>query len=225
MFSEKQHSDFHQAIISYDFPAVVYDFTNNCEIKMANMIAVEQFIYDQLTSQDLDEVKNGLSNVLHWGHATAGYRDVRVQRFRSKVTSDQLQKSSQLFRRSITPSLHEIKVIGMPEYSGISFISKIRMFLSPETSAVLDKRIVKMKFTECGPRTVLGELSHSVRETQIRPSNHNSEVYKKWCDRLVEISKNNFAGKYRAVDIERGFFKLIEDSNQIEYAAELLSVG
>ena len=84
-----------------------------------------------LTSSDPEGLKNGLSNVLYWGYAQMGIRDIRVQRFRSNVNVSELNRACDLFQRSTLPSVLEIKKLRLPEFSGLSFVSKIRTFLGP----------------------------------------------------------------------------------------------
>src|SRR5882757_2473704 len=72
-----------EAINNYDFPAEWYDFTDfqgNAllkvnRIKGRNIGDVEKVIFDQLTSQNPERLKDGLSNVLYWGYANMGFRD------------------------------------------------------------------------------------------------------------------------------------------------------
>ena len=172
-----------------------------------------------MKSGEPDQVKNGLSNVLYWGYAQMGIRDTRVQRFRTKVTITQLKQACQLFRRSDLPSVVEIKNLGLPEFSGLSFVSKVRMFLDPNKSATLDWQIVKIH-KRC-PTTVLANLFLG-KSTQIRITARNSDAYEAWCRRLGDISRANFDGRYRPVDVERGLFQLIQCGG-VEIAAELLN--
>lgn len=222
MLTNTQKFDLETSIINYSFPCVAYDFNNNTELQFESIIQLEFHIFNQLNSQDITNIKDGLSNVLYWGYARSGYRNYRVNLFRNKITDIQLKSAQQLFKRTQQPSITSIKSLSMPQFSGISFISKICMFLNPQTSAVLDLQIMKMKFTEYGNNTVLNNISHTLRETGIRASNPNSVAYTTWCDKLLEISDIYFNSKYRVVDIERGFFVLIE-KNQIDYASRILA--
>ncbi|SPD74227.1 conserved hypothetical protein [uncultured Desulfobacterium sp.] len=116
--------------------------------------------------------------------------------------------------------LNDIKEIGLPQYSGMSFISKIRMFLDPTKYVVLDQQILKMNGTTFD--TVLKQIKFGDKETQIRISKANIAVYQQWCDKCREISHSIYSGEYRAVDVERGFFTLIQHS-KVELAAQILS--
>ncbi len=222
MLTNIQKHDLEKAINSYSFPCVAYDFDNSVELKFKNIFQLESYIFKQLTSQNIEDLKNGLSNVLYWGYARAGYRDYRVQVFRSKIDDVHLNLVQQLFKKTLEPSISDIKKLSIPHFSGISFISKICMFLNPKLSAVLDLQIMKIKFAQFGKDTVLNNISHSLAETAIRASSPNSIAYASWCNRLFEISKNYFHSKFRVVDIERGFFVLIL-KNQIEYASRILA--
>jgi len=82
------------------------------------------------------------------------------------VSIDRLQRASELFRRSHFPSVVEIKKLGLPEFSGLSFVSKVRMFLDPDKSAVLDWQIMKIN-NHC-PTTLLANL-HIGKSTKSGP--------------------------------------------------------
>jgi len=148
-----------------------------------------------------------------------GIRDTRVERFRTKVTASQLKRAAELFQRSRFPSVGEIKKLGLPEFSGLSFVSKIRMFLDPDDSATLDWQILKIH-RKC-PTTVLAQFQIG-KSTQIPITVNNSEAYEGWCRRMRDISRVHFGGCFRAVDIERGLFHLIQNG-EVETAARILS--
>lgn len=139
-FSPSQQEALHKAIKEYSFPPEYYDFILDRPERLEDTRAVEARIKADLISGDMNLVKNGGSNVLYWGFARMKYiRDFRFNRFREKVTRDNLCAATELFHSSGAPSLIKIKDIGLPEYSGMSFVSKIRMFLDPEKSATLDR--------------------------------------------------------------------------------------
>ena len=217
--SQQQKDRFRNAIESYRFPSDYFDFVRNIPERLANAKAVEVRIWRGLTSDDPEGVKNALSNILYWGYAQMGIRDTRVQRFRSKVNVSVLNRACGIFRRSSLPSVLEIKKLRLPEFSGLSFVSKIRMFLDPDKSAVLDKQIMKIHGS-C-PTTLLANLQIG-RSTQIPITKHNSEAYEAWCRNMVDISHGYFDGRFRAVDIERGFFHLIQEGS-VEAAAQILN--
>ncbi len=222
MLTNLQKEDLQEAITKYDFPQVAYDFKSNVELQFDNMLKLESYIFKQLSSQDSSSIKDGLSNVLYWGYATSGYGKYRVDQFRQNVTEEQMMAAQQLFQKTLRPTIASLKALSMPQFSGISFISKIRMFLSPDDSAILDRQIMKMKFTNHGEDTILANFSHTQNETQIRASNPNSLAYEAWCTRLFDISSINFDSQYRVVDIERGFFILIRNG-MTDYAVKILT--
>ena len=222
MLTIEQKRDLQKAIENYNFPTVAFDFKLNKELQFDNMHDLEKHVLNLLLNPDITAIKDGLSNVLYLGYATSGYRDYRVKLFRKNVTDHQLRVVGKLFQRTLQPSITEIKELRMPQFSGISFISKIRMFLDPESSAVLDKQIIKIKFSTHGKQTVLAKISYTLKESQLRPSKPNSNAYEAWCQRLLEISTRNFDSKYRAVDIERGLFALIRNG-KLNYAAKILA--
>ena len=211
-----------KAISYYSFPTVCYDFKNGVLAPQPDMRSVEEYIGNDLRSGDLELVKNGLSNVLFWGYAQIGYRDKRVTKFRNEVTVGKLHDAARLFSEIQGDGLLEIKRLGLPQFSGMSFISKVRMFLNPGSYVILDRQILKMNdFTS---NTVLSQISFGEKETQIRISKKNVGVYIKWCRKCRSTAELFYEGRYRAVDIERGFFTLIQDG-RVELAANILSAA
>jgi hypothetical protein len=154
--TEQQWDGLRTAIECYAFPPDYFDFSRNAPQRLPDTRAVEVAIRHELKSGDPEQFKNGLSNVLYWGYAKMGIRDTRVHRFRAKVTGSQLKQAGELFRRSNLPSVVQIKKLGLPEFSGLSFVSKIRMFLDPDHSATLDWQIMKIH-KQCAT-TVLARL-------------------------------------------------------------------
>ena len=84
------------AIKSYCYPKVTY-FPDKRLIHHRSMHELEMKIRGQLLSGQLAQVKDGLSNILYWGHFRAGYRDSRVKKFRDKVNDILLKKAAKLF--------------------------------------------------------------------------------------------------------------------------------
>ncbi len=215
-------SELKNAIDSYDFPCVCYDFLNNRRIVHNNMLPVEEFIKSDFISADPELVKNGLSNVLYWGYNNIGYRDTRVNRFRNEVTEEKLLIAAQLFSNILGNCLRKIKEIQLPEFSGMSFITKVRMFLNPVDYVILDKQILTIRDTQYP--TLLNDINLGNNATQIGITINNVEVYVRWCDKCREISQLYYNDEYRAVDIERGFFTLVQRGN-VDLAAEILSMA
>ena len=209
-----------ESIRDYSFPCVCYDFEKDREINLTDMKEVENIIRGDLLSGKRSSVKNGLSNVLYWGFSKVGYRNKRVERFRQEVTKGQLHEAASCFKSIKGDALRKILKIKMPQFSGMSFISKVRMFLDPEKYVILDQQILKMN-NESYP-TVLKDIKFSAKETQIRVSEANCRIYQNWCDKCRHISTNYFECAYRAVDIERGFFTLIQ-KGKVALAAGILS--
>ena len=94
----------------------------------------------------------------------------------------------------------------MPEYSGISFVSKILAFLDPQNYCVLDQQLARLANMP-GAKA----LGHLVRGSQIRITKKNQSVYDLWRQECQEISNKYFRGKFRVVDIERGFFSMVQN--------------
>ena len=196
------------AINCYEFPAVYFDFAQNIKIQAAEMRTVEEYIAHLLRSEEITQTKRGLANVLYWGYAQIGYRNNRVREFMDNVTDDQVHNFQQLVADNIVPTLIEIKNIRMPQFSGISFVSKIFMFLNPTDYCVLDQQIAKLRTN--GSKKSLNRLVFGPNDTQIRITRHNQAVYENWCNECRWISQEYFRGLFRVVDVERGFFNLIQ---------------
>jgi hypothetical protein len=199
------------AIIGYNFPAVYFDFDAEIEITALNMTELETAIAGQLRSPEMNITKYGLANVLYWGFAQIGFRQNRIDDFMNNISDHYVMAFQALLRQNEMPTMKAIKTIGLPQYSGISFISKILMFLDPLAYCVLDQQLAKLR-TPGSPK-ILNALVFGESETQIRITNHNEAVYNGWRNECATISHMYFQGIYRVVDIERGFFNLIQQNN------------
>ena len=217
--SQMQASSLSQAIETYAFPSDYFNFSENVPEPQTNVSDVETKIQHDLCSGDWQKVRDGLSNILYWGYAQMGKRDWKVQNFRTKVERHELCDAANLFRGSRDPSVLEIKKLGLPEFSGLSFVSKVRMFLDPANSATLDFQILKIRQHCSG--TVLAGLRVSEKETQIRITVQNAQAYERWCEKMRAISNIYFCGRFHAADVERGFFRLVQ-CGLTKLAAEIL---
>lgn len=205
------------AISGYSFPAAHYDFAAQAPIAGLSMTQLETRIQRQLLSQSPEGVKDGLSNVLYWGFAkTEGRALHRAEIFRSTVTPAQLEQASRLFSQHRRPALDDIARLGLPQFSGVSFVSKVRMYLDPVRSATLDLQIMKIHQVH-GDTVLAGVNQYS---TRIPVSAGNSLAYEHWCDRL-NLMAHNYLPSARAVDIERGLFHLIQSGRVAEAAGVL----
>jgi hypothetical protein len=145
---------------------------------------------------------------LYWGYAQVGFRENRVKDFVNNVSNSQLTEFQALLVNGWTPKMTEIKAIRMPQYSGMSFISKVLMFLDPVAYCVLDRQIAKLR-TSNSPKA-LNSLTFGQKETLIRISYQNENVYDRWRAECLAVSRTYFGNQYRVVDIERGFFNLVQ---------------
>ena len=220
MLTKKQIGTLQKSIRGYSFPAIYYDFASHVEMNAGNIGSLETIIYNMLISQKQQQVKYGLANIIYWGNANAGYQKNRTCKFLNNVTAAQLQKFQSIVANQKMLSLRSIKRIGMPQYSGISFISKILMFLNPKQYCVLDFHIAKLA-NRSGTKAI-----HNLKKYTKHPlpfTTHNCKIYYQWCNECQKISNQYYSGKYRVVDIERRFFNLIQNkklsSAQIIYNA------
>lgn len=205
MLTSQQINTLERSIRAYSFPAIYFDFASNVAKNAGNMRSLETIIHNMLTSKKQQQVKYGLANIIYWGNANAGYQKNRTCKFLNNVTAAQLQKFQIIVANQKMLSLRAIKKIGMPQYSGISFISKILMFLDPQQYCVLDRQIAKLA-NHSGTKAI-----HNLKiNTQLPVTIHNCKIYDQWCNECQKISNQYYSGKYRVVDIERGFFELIQ---------------
>ena len=215
----QQVNDLAASIQEYAFPAVYFDFHRNIQVNAGNMQALEAVILGMLRSPQTQQIKNGLANVIYWGNANAGYQMARVNQFRNGVTDAHLGQFQGLVDNGNIPTLHDIARIGMPQFSGVSFISKIIMFLNPAQYCVLDLLLSRLGRVQ-GNKA----LHNLVVNTQVRVTVNNSNVYYQWCQECQDISNQYYAGRYRVVDVERGFFNLIQNG-QLEYVQQIYNAA
>ena len=200
-----------KAVAEYAFPAVYYDFGAELEVTAKRMCEVENYVSSQLRHNQLDVVKNGLSNVLYWGYANSGYRDHRVAAFRDDVSKDQLKEFAALVAQGNTPRLVEVANIKMPQFSGVAFVSKILMFLDPQHHCVLDQKIVQLVTPQGGKALYQLKCSYSMGVTT-----QNQKAYDGWRAECSALGAGYFKPALRAADIERGLFHLIDRRRQAE---------
>ena len=223
-----------ETVRDYDFPPVTYDFAKEKEICHGSMRDVEKCIHDLLCSGDTRKVKDGLSKVLYWGHANSKHlqksslknlRETADAELKRKLDRF-MQLAQELARPSIVPSggdLLKIANLGIPQFqSGVSFVSKILMFLNPMNYPVLDTRIAKFNtmiaeaYTNsfCSPLHDL-KLNKAGNSIPIAGrKNKNPDVYDIWacwCRKIAKVvnaSPESPCNHFRPVDVERALFTL-----------------
>jgi len=203
----------------YDFPCNLFDFSNEQEIVFDNYRELEKHIQDQLLSNNICKIKNGLSNVLYWGYYRIGYGAIRIKRFRDNVTNIQLQAFADLVNANSLDPIG-IKKIGIPQFSGFSFVSKILMFSDPTKFVILDKKIMELRDPENNGNP-LSNIPYTKNDSGIRISRLSQKYYYEWCKLCCFIAKQSSNDRI-AVDIERGFFKLVEQK-RTDYGRRIIS--
>lgn len=217
------------AVDKYRFPTVTYDFEKEQEVCHADMVGVETYIGIQLRAQGPKVVEYGLANVLYWGYANSpGRRAHRVERFVKNVTEREINDFISVTGPNNTPGLLEIRRIGLPEFGGLSFVSKIMMFLDPQRYPVLDMKIAE-SFSQAAEFPPLEGLVFRKRvdfgkraDTQIKINRKNESVYEIWASwcRDTAASVNAESGSsekgIRAVDVERAMFALADSCDRTE---------
>jgi len=196
------------AIDDFNYPFVVYDFQLAQEVKFNNMLGVEKFIGEQLHSTDIERVKDGLSNVLFWGYyRSPGRRRDRVAKFRGSVDSERLRHTVDVFAALRGAAIGELKRLKLAEFGYLSFLSKLRTFLDPVAFCVIDLKLRKIpaiahRFKVYDPK----------KPTSIPATEANQESYAWWVSLCRKASQHVEipGGGARPVDVERGFFQLVE---------------
>jgi hypothetical protein len=203
-----------EAIRDYDYPPVTYDFVKNREYPFGNMRDLESYLQGLLHATDEQRVKDGLSGVLYWGFYRVGYRDDRVKKFREKVSDWQLRQALEAFSVLEGTGLNRLSKLGLPQFSNMAFVTKLRTFLEPKTYCVLDSKIASL-------RPLAARLKR--RKTSI-PITHDSEqTYGWWVDVCGSIAQQfQMQPELRPVDAERGLFHLV-DCGKIGVAERLLT--
>ena len=209
-----------EALHCYSYPPVTFDFRNEQEHRHEDMRGVERRIGKLLRSDDLRDVRDGLSCVLYWGFAQQGVRDHRVNKFRGLVESTADERLAR-FRESVhhmsrtPPSAAEFLValgqLQLPQFTQMSFTTKILMFLDPDSYPVLDLTIAKAYANRPDFPPLQGL---TIRKTSIPITAGNPTCYEHfacWVQRIA-ARVNGTSGSprhdLRAVDVERALFTL-----------------
>jgi hypothetical protein len=197
------------AMAAYDYPSVVYSFRADRELNLPSMRDVESHITGALCSDDPEQIKDGLSNVLYWGYARSkGRQSDRVARFRNNVSREQLTMASQLFQEMSGPGVLKIKGLRLPQFSGMSFVSKIRMFLAPNDFVTLDLKLMA-NLMQAKTVNMFHEAPYRLGDTSIRVTRKSEAFYQGWCDACRSLAVRYIHPEGRAVDVERALFHLI----------------
>lgn len=216
------------AVAEYEYPFVTYDFKSGRPQCHPTMRAVENLIRGQLLHAEASVVKEGLSNVLYWGWATQGMQGHRVDKFRDNVADRQIDGFKNAVAVRGYCSLSDIKMLKMPQFSGMSFTSKVLMFLSPDRYPVLDLKIAQFALAS-GFQVLDGLTFNSAKKPTTIPLNKNNmAIYGKWASWCAEIANavSAIASKgdsVRAVDVERAIFWRINKEH--EHDARQLMAG
>ena len=201
-----------EAIGRFDYPPVTYDFLAGGELSFPSMIDLDHYLQNLLLSGTEGKLKDGLSGILYWGYHRTPYRDYRVAKFRTEITNAELHRASTAVRMLDGSSLATLRDLRLPQFSRMAFVTKFRTFLDPDHYCVLDSKIGKLKFLSARLKR---------QRTYVPINAHNEEVYRLWVATCGSIAAR-LQQRLRPVDVERGFFYLL-DHNKAETADEYLS--
>jgi len=185
---------------TYDYPCVVWNPAANRDVRFPSMRQVEKIIRDQLRSGQPASVRDGLANVVFWGFRSQGIYRARLRNFLCRVSQAALVNAARMLPQVQGPALRQLKDLGLPQFSCVPFLSKLRMFLDPTEWVVLDNRLAR-----------IGSLSaHSILRgvsrygTTIPCTRANEQVYAAWCS-LCRVWGDRIGAP--AVDVERAVFQ------------------
>ena len=218
--THEQEETLRKAIIDYDFPKFTFDFQRGAEVRHPTMRTVEAHIREALTSEDPEDVRDGLSNILYWGLHRVGYKSLRIARLREETTPTHFAEARSVFESIRGNGLRSLKKLKLPQFSQMSFITKLRMFLDPRNYVVLDKKLVDMAGTAVP--TLFRDFKRY--PTSIPVTAMNESVYGRWCRLCRKVAQHLFADDGYAVDVERGVFHLC-GKEQSAVAAQIVGAA
>ena len=215
-----------EALGLYSFPPVTFDFERRQERLHGGggrpheaMRRMEKCVGRLMCSLDPGSVRDGLSSVLYWGWAQKpGLQRHRVGVFRDGVQPNDprlvrfmnLVHSMSRASQSAAEQLRALNQLGLPQFSQMSFTTKILMFLDPSRFAVLDLKIAHVA-KQCG-LPLMQELR--IYANGIPITQANATCYQRWASwcRGIAARVNGTPGApcrdLRAVDVERAVFSL-----------------
>ena len=205
--AKEQIEHLRRGILAYSYPKVTYDFSTNQFCSHTTMGEVEQVIRRQLLSGDPTQTRDGLSNVIFWGYCRDNRRRTRFKDFRREVSprNRQLAEAARIFQDPSTVDLLGIKRLSLPEFSGLSFLTKVRMFLDPTRYATLDRKLLK------NLRSLQRHFAFRSNERSIRATRRNVRAYEGWAQLCRNLAEAYFERDgFHAADVERGFYALID---------------
>jgi hypothetical protein len=211
---ESQKEALLKSIAAYNYPAVAYDFVLAREVEFRSMRELDRHLCGLLRSTDTGQVKDALSSIVYWGNYHAGYRMRRVKRFRDEVDDGQLRAASGAFPTLSGTGLQQLKSLGLPQFSNMAFLTKLRTFLDPDHFCVLDSKIA-----------TLAPLAARLKlyPTCIPVTASNDTVYTWWVDACRSLACQLGPG-VRPVDVERGIFHLVANGGRADADRILSSI-
>ncbi len=208
------------AIRNAPFPLSVYNYSNNKLEELASREVHEEYIRKQLTSEDVDEVCDGLSNVLLWGYLRSDTESFRVYDFRRRVNRQQLIRVRNLIQEIKGPSLVPLERVRLPLFTCLSQFTHIRAFLEPATYTVLDPEL--MTLHETGIATVFSRMQNT---TIAIPANlRNEAAYDRWCKICAVLGSALPRSGVTPMDVSLGIVRLVQVHNPDD-AARLVRLG
>ena len=197
------------AIRQQAFPLGYFCFDRGMPQQAEDRAALEQRVTTLLRSPRLDEVRDGLANVLYWSHiGQPGRQKSKVDKFCTSVTEAQLLAFQQAAAAS-PPDARQIRDAGLPGFASLASISRVLYFLDPQRCCLVDLPLCRLG--RVGGGKALDRIRHS---SSIPVTYHNQTAYLDWCVECSQIARNHFPNA-RPDDVARGFAALQKSHHEL----------
>ena len=185
-----------------------------------NILGIEQYINEELFSEEHPRIKNGLLNIIYWGNAyMPPFQYSGINNLINRLMPDGIDRFQEFIDNDLSSKTESklIKIWGkdIPYFhSGIAFVSKLLMFLNPMDYPVLDKNIAK----KCGGSSDFPPLQNLKIDQNSIPINNpnNVDAYESWACWCRKIAKmvtdmpKTPCNDLRAVDVERAIYMAVK---------------
>lgn len=199
--------------------------------KWGSSVELDHYHQTMLISGNDDDLIVGFLSVIFWGYVSGSDGIVRTSRALGKVRSfrdgrahqtpttkiDLLQclnKARELVaQKDYGKALYQLMSV---KYLGISFASKVCMFMNPSQTAIYDSVIAERLLKHDSLKSFYVKTLGATEKDKVKQCN----TYEKWCEFCLQTAENlnrhqahwtdwdNQPKLFRAVDVERSFFAL-----------------
>lgn len=199
------------AIKSYSHPSGYFNFNTNTHVEVANIKEIEKYIGNLLISEKREDLAHGLANILYVSHQDSNTRDAIALNFPNIITCGNIINFQLKVVDGYVPTLQQLRNMRIQHFSDMFFVSGILRFLDPVNYCLLKREILCI--ANKAKNRSLNRVRISKWRTEISISNNNVAAYNAWRSECKEISAKYYDGKYRVVDIQRGFLHLVQSDD------------